>query len=61
MSEEKRSERFVGGLKMVGGQSILLAFTLLAARVVASENLTGGWEQAASAVMSEPQLGLPLD
>ena len=49
MSEERSSERGVGGLKIMGGQksmmggrSMLLAFALLAARVVASENLTGG-------------------
>ena len=52
MSEEKSSERGVGGLKimggwsmmggLMGGRSMLLAFAMLGARVVASENLTGG-------------------
>ena len=59
MSEERCSERGVGGLKimggqrsmmggLMGGQSMLLAFALLAARVVASENLTGGNKPAPS-------------
>ena len=55
MSEERSSERGVGGLKIMGGQkslmggrSMLLAFALLGARVVASENLTGGNKPAPS-------------
>ena len=48
MSEKKKSsERGMGGQRstmggLMGGRSMLLAFALLAARVVASENLTGG-------------------